>query len=285
MDDVIEQAVKRAITVMRENLDQQLTVNDIARAAMFSKFHFTRVFQRATGVSPGRFLSALRLEQAKHLLVSTSLNIAEISVRVGYNSVGTFSSRFSRSVGMSPTTYRRQAGFAPHIPTQPAPWFDQPSRARVHGNVWQPQASRQGFVFIGLFPQRVPEGLPVRCTILSEPGPYRFDFVPRGTWYLLAQSVTSDRATHTAEPDGTDQGISVATCGPLTVGPDAVVRTDLVLKPVRDVDPPVLLALLDARKLALARMNGEKPDSPASAPPPDGRYRVAPASGTARTAP
>ena len=96
MEESTKQAVDRAISTMRENLGEQLTVDDMARAAMFSKFHFTRIFQRVTGVSPGRFLSALRLQRAKQLLVSTSLNVADISLRVGYNSVGTFSSRFTR---------------------------------------------------------------------------------------------------------------------------------------------------------------------------------------------
>src|SRR5437660_11978338 len=65
MEDVAERAVLRAIDAMRERLGEPLTVDDLARAAMFSKFHFTRLFQRLTGVSPGRFLSALRLQKAK----------------------------------------------------------------------------------------------------------------------------------------------------------------------------------------------------------------------------
>ena len=101
MQDTSEKAVLRAIETMHDRLGDPLTVDDMARAAMFSKFHFTRMFQRVTGVSPGRFLSALRLQRAKELLVSTPMNVADISVTVGYNSVGTFSSRFSRSVGMS----------------------------------------------------------------------------------------------------------------------------------------------------------------------------------------
>src|SRR2546430_14701048 len=100
---------------MRENLGEPLTVDDMAREALFSKFHFTRIFQRTTGVSPGRFLSALRLQQAKRLLVSTSLNVADISLRVGYNSVGTFSSRFTRSVGLCPTEYRRTGGYVQSV--------------------------------------------------------------------------------------------------------------------------------------------------------------------------
>ena len=74
--------------MMRDNIGEELTVDDMARAAMFSKFHFTRVFQRVTGVSPGRFLSAMRLQRAKDLLLTTSMNVADISVHVGYNSVG-----------------------------------------------------------------------------------------------------------------------------------------------------------------------------------------------------
>src|SRR5215212_10512242 len=67
MEKAIEQAVGRVIETMRENLGEQLTVDDMARTAMFSKFHFSRFFQRVTGVSPGRLLSAMRLQEAKHL--------------------------------------------------------------------------------------------------------------------------------------------------------------------------------------------------------------------------
>src|SRR3954468_23765148 len=116
IDEGLERAVIRVIDTMRQNLSEQLTVDDMARAARFSKFHFTRVFQRVTGVSPGRFLSAMRLEEAKRLLLSTTLTVADISHRVGYNSVGTFSSRFRNSVGVSPTTYRQLGGTAPRLP-------------------------------------------------------------------------------------------------------------------------------------------------------------------------
>jgi AraC family transcriptional regulator len=102
-----EKAVARVIAMMRDRLEEPLTVEEMARVAMFSKFHFTRLFKRVTGVSPGRYLSALRLQRAKQLLVSTSLNVTDISVRVGYSSTGTFTATFTRRVGLSPTAYRR----------------------------------------------------------------------------------------------------------------------------------------------------------------------------------
>jgi AraC-like DNA-binding protein len=274
VDDSIEQAVKRAITTMRENLGEPLTVDDMARAAMFSKFHFTRVFQRTTGVSPGRFLSAMRLQRAKQLLVSTSLNVADISLRVGYNSVGTFSSRFSRSVGMPPTMYRRRAGFAARIPTDPDAANRQPSAARMYGRVWPSRTVPRELVFVGLFPERIPEGKPARCTVLAKPGPYQFENVPAGSWYVLAQSVTGD--PEALANDDAPQTVSVATHGPVTVHGDTVVRADLLLKPAQALDPPVLLALLDARKVALAaRAEQERRNAVPSIAPARPRVRTA----------
>jgi AraC-like DNA-binding protein len=240
---------------MRDNLGEPLTVDDMARAAMFSKFHFTRIFQRVTGVSPGRFLSALRLQQAQHLLVSTSLNVADISQRVGYNSVGTFSSRFSRSVGMSPTTYRRRSGFAARIisgPDEPCPV----SRARVHGQIPADHSDEPRLVFAGLFPDRIPQGQPARCAVLSRPGLFTFTDVPRGVWYLLAQSVPGSLD----DPDGyranINEAVSVASHGPILVAPDSIIRVDLQFNRVRALDPPVLLAMLDVRKVALEIVAG-----------------------------
>ncbi|MGC4788112.1 helix-turn-helix domain-containing protein [Micromonospora sp. DT178] len=257
MDDPIEKAVRRAIAAMHEKLGEQLTVDDMARAAMLSKFHFTRVFQQVTGVTPGRFLSALRLQRAKRLLVSTSLKVADISMRVGYSSVGTFSSRFTRSVGMPPTTYRRLAGFAAQIATDPDYRMGHPHNARVHGRARAPESHADSPVFLGLFPDRIPEGQPVRCTILPRPGPYQLDSVPPGEWFVLAQSVNGEPDADVDAGDG-DQTVCVATCGPLHMRGDGVVHADVDLQPVRAMDPPVLLALLDQRKLALARVAEER---------------------------
>lgn len=253
MEESTKRAVDRAISTMRENLGEPLTVDDMARAAMFSKFHFTRIFQRATGVSPGRFLSALRLQRAKQLLVSTSLNVADISLRVGYNSVGTFSSRFTRSIGMSPTTYRRRAGYAPHIATDPGPAVY--SEARVYGRIPNQPGRLTGPVFVGLFTDRIPEGRPVRCAVLTDGGYFQFGAVPSGTWYLLAQAVAGDAD---GRPDEANRPIAVASHGPLTVCRDSDIRMDLEFQPIQNIDPPVLLALMDSRKLALARVAAEQ---------------------------
>src|SRR5579859_7865400 len=100
-------AVESAIACIWRSYSEPLSLTDIAQSAILSRFHFSRVFRGATGVSPGRFLSAVRIYQAKRLLVSTSLSVTDISLAVGYNSLGSFTNRFTERVGTSPTRFRR----------------------------------------------------------------------------------------------------------------------------------------------------------------------------------
>jgi AraC family transcriptional regulator len=254
MEKTIERAVGRVIETMRENLGEQLTVDDMARTAMFSKFHFSRVFQRATGVTPGRFLSAVRLQEAKRLLVSTSLSVTDISHRVGYTSVGTFSSRFRRSVGVSPTTYRQLGGFTPHAVHDDRRSATEARSATVRGNIWCPQTDRLGLIFVGLFADRIPQGQPVRCTVVHRPGPYVLEDVPQGNWYLLAHSVAAglEEVVHGPLADE-GQALCVGAHGPIKIRSDTVVTSaDVQLRPLTAPAPPALLALLDVRSVALS---------------------------------
>ncbi|NUP01807.1 MAG: helix-turn-helix transcriptional regulator [Nonomuraea sp.] len=244
MDDVIERAVLRVIESMQENHGEQLTIDDMARTAMFSKFHFSRVFQRVTGLSPGRFLSAVRLREAKRLLVSTSLSITHISHQVGYSSVGTFSSRFTHSVGLSPSRYRQLmsvtardlAGGADRAFGGPA--------VTLHGVVTSPLPDRP--VFAGVFPGQILEGRPASFTLIRRPGPYVLENVPKGNWYLIAQSVAESREDAVCHPPSGDGATCIARVGPIEVGAGGdTERADLRLRPMNALDPPVLLALRD----------------------------------------
>jgi AraC family transcriptional regulator len=223
---------------------------------MFSKFHFSRVFQRVTGVSPGRFLSAMRLQEAKRLLVVTSLTVTDISHRVGYSSVGTFSSRFRNSVGVSPTTYR-QLGSYPARPTSDNHRSIPHRRsATVKGEVTSSLDQKLGLIFIGLFADPIPRGQPVRCAILHNPGPYTLENVPMGTWHLLAHSLACglEEAVH-QPPDGEQPLALCVGCHgrPITIRPDTVTASaSLQLRPLPSPDPALLQALLDIRSVALS---------------------------------
>jgi AraC-like DNA-binding protein len=85
---------------------EPLDVNDLASAAGLSRAHFSREFRSAFGESPHAYLLTRRLERAAALLRTTDRSVADICFSVGLQSVGSFTTSFTRTFGVSPTAYR-----------------------------------------------------------------------------------------------------------------------------------------------------------------------------------
>ena len=85
---------------------EPLGVGDLARAAGFSQAHFSREFRRAFGEAPHSYLLTRRLERAAALLRNTDRSVIDICFSVGLQSVGSFTTSFTRAYGASPTAYR-----------------------------------------------------------------------------------------------------------------------------------------------------------------------------------
>ena len=85
---------------------EQLSVDDLAHAAGLSRAHFSREFRRAFGESPHAYLLTRRLERAAALLRNTDRSVADICLSVGLKGIGSFTTSFTRTFGMSPTAYR-----------------------------------------------------------------------------------------------------------------------------------------------------------------------------------
>jgi AraC-like DNA-binding protein len=90
---------------------EPLTVDDLAAVAGLSRAHFSRAFRAAFGESPHAYLLTRRLERAASLLRTTDRSVADICFSVGLSSLGSFTTTFTRTYGMSPTAYR--ASFPP----------------------------------------------------------------------------------------------------------------------------------------------------------------------------
>jgi len=110
--------LRRARDLIDGRFAEPLDLDAMARAAGFSRYHFARAFAAAYGETPGRYLTRRRIERAQDLLRSANLTVTEICMLVGFASLGSFSSRFTELVGMSPVAYRNQwaARGGPHIP-------------------------------------------------------------------------------------------------------------------------------------------------------------------------
>jgi AraC-like DNA-binding protein len=110
---------------------EPIGVDDLARAAGLSRFHFSREFRKAFGESPHAYLLTRRLERAAALLRGTDRKVAEICFAVGLRSVGSFTSSFTRTFGVSPTGYRATfpaAADAAQVPTCVLRVYGRPQR-------------------------------------------------------------------------------------------------------------------------------------------------------------
>ncbi len=238
-------AVERAIASIWERYNEPLSLAEIAKSAILSRFHFSRVFREATGVSPGRFLTAVRIYQAKRMLVTTSLSVTDISLDVGYNSLGSFTNRFTESVGISPARFRRMSKNGSYELPAAAPG-SAPFPGTVEGCAGLPRAYAGARVYLGAFKNPIVQGLPAAATIVraTSPGqlvPYRLTGVPAGEWFVQAVAVAD-----TADPEPwTRRSLLVATQGCVTVRPGTVTQADVYLRPRRQTDLPILLALPD----------------------------------------
>jgi transcriptional regulator GlxA family with amidase domain len=85
-----------------------LDLEALARAAHVSPRHFSRSFRQTFGETPHQYLLTRRIERARHLLRTTDMQVAKVCMAVGWGSVGSFTTTFTRHVGISPTEYRRR---------------------------------------------------------------------------------------------------------------------------------------------------------------------------------
>lgn len=98
--------LRRAHDYIDRNYPEPLDLEQLARVAGVSKYHFARSFEAAFGETPIRYLTRRRIERAQDLLRFANLTVTEICMMVGFASLGSFSTRFSALVGESPTAYR-----------------------------------------------------------------------------------------------------------------------------------------------------------------------------------
>lgn len=241
------QTVEKVLLGISQRLEEDLPLEELAGLAAMSPYHFHRVFRTLTGLPPGQFVSALRLERAKHLLLADDREVTEICYGVGYKSLGTFTSRFTELVGLPPTQFRqlrrtfRLEGLGDL--SDLAHGIDAPAGTEIAGRVGAGGPFR-GILFIGLFPQALPRQRPLACALAASAGPYRLVAPADGRYFLFAVGLSWPADDPIDYLLCNRSVCSVASAGPVHVrGGRARGETTLDLRPPDLLDPPLLLTL------------------------------------------
>lgn len=201
-----------ATAFLREHYREPITIHDLADHLSYSPSHLTRSFTAQVGASPIRYLSSWRLHEAKRLLIGEGLDVAEACYEVGYTSVGTFSRRFVRDVGLPPAALRRSAHWLAEVSLPPVSLLA-PDATRALVCVVVPPALRARlgeapYQWVGTFPTPVPCGPPVTGALRRGVVEVRLPVVAGAPWLLV-----------TLTPGGADVAEQLAPQAPLVARP------------------------------------------------------------------
>lgn len=105
--DELARRVAIGTSYLHANLHRAISIADAAREACLSPFHFHRLFASFHGMTPHRYLTRLRIAHARALLRSDDRSIADVATACGFESLGSFTTLFTRNVGTSPARFRR----------------------------------------------------------------------------------------------------------------------------------------------------------------------------------
>lgn len=239
-------SIGRAVDAMRSESDYPFTIETLAEITNFSPFHFARLFRSLIGIPPGEFLTALRYDRAKQLLLTSDLSVTDICFEVGYDSLGTFSTRFKQLVGIGPAGFRALPDLMSALAIAPPSGASAIGRengtiASIHGHFINPPPEYN--VYVGLFPASIARGRPVAGTRVAANEPFTLGDLPRGQYRLLCAAVPAGQSQTRHLLPGAE--LQVASHPDLITIDTGIEHLDVTLsmRALGPTDPPVLIAL------------------------------------------
>lgn len=106
--------IDEVIAYIHQHIYEPLPLTRLAGHVAYSPYHFARIFKERIGLSPLYYVSSLRLQRAKDLLLRTNLSVRAIGLEIGQQSLGTFTTRFTQRVGLTPSEFRHSTLQADH---------------------------------------------------------------------------------------------------------------------------------------------------------------------------
>lgn len=179
-------ALGSVLRTMRAMATEGLSAVDAAEDAGYSPYHFNRLFSATMRVSPGQYLTAMRIDAAKRRLLANADSIIDVAAAVGFDSLSSFSRRFRVMVGTSPGAFRILADTVAEHSIQPFQLGD-PRQSTVLVRPRLPAELRPGpavALWTGWFPSPVPIGLPAAGVLTTSDEEMALPLSPGNPWLL-----------------------------------------------------------------------------------------------------
>ncbi len=236
-------ALSSAVELIR-TAAPRLTVADLADHVGYSPYHFNRSFHASAGITPGQFLTAVRIDMAKRLLLTGTGAVIDVAAEVGFDSLSSFTRRFHVTVGTTPAALRTLADDIADTTIRPFTVGDA-SQPGVLVRIHLAPELRPGpevALWIGWFPRPVPVGLPAAGVVIAHVDDCVLPLCPGNPWlfgFVVSRHVDPDQLLIPSRPVYARHPV------PITAPGDAM----LVFSQAGALDLPLLPALpvLDER--------------------------------------
>lgn len=113
-DAAYSAGVRRALDLIEERFAEPITLADVARAAAYSRCHFSKIFKEQLGTCFVNYLSRVRIRRAEELLARTEMPVTSVALEVGFNDLSHFERVFRAAHKLSPTKFRAESKKMPH---------------------------------------------------------------------------------------------------------------------------------------------------------------------------
>ncbi len=185
--------IDKIVKYIRDNIEDDVTLEDIAKHMNYSKYHLSRSFKREMGSTIKQYIEAIRVEKGIKKILENEDSLTDIAYDVKYKNLSTFSRVFKKQTAVSPKKYREESSYAYKFLTK---WLKNNS-VMVHydtyletGNSFSirikyPDGYEPKITCIGFFPEPMPKGEPVVGIASTDVLEFTIDNLPNGEYYLF----------------------------------------------------------------------------------------------------
>jgi YesN/AraC family two-component response regulator len=99
--------IEKAVELLGKEFRSKISINGICKNLHISTFHFSRIFKKYTGMSPHNYLTKIRINYSKELLLNSDISVGEIASKVGFENVNSFIKSFKLYTGTTPLKFKK----------------------------------------------------------------------------------------------------------------------------------------------------------------------------------
>ncbi len=243
------QYIEKIVKYIRNNIDCEITLDDLAEHVNYSKFHLSRTFKKQTGSSIKKYIEAIRVEKGIKKIIEQEESVTDIAYNVGHKSPGTFSNTFKKQTELSPMEYRSESGFAYKFLVK---WIKKKNVSIHYENfrrtknslslqVQYPDGYQPKITCAGLFLEAMPKGAPIVGIATVDTLEFTVNNVPDGNYYLFGCEIMDDMSL--TKSYVLDQNFRAGFFEPITFSGNSHYQYKLEMRKPVDSDPPININL------------------------------------------